>query len=328
MNELVDTVSLKQNKESDRGKKGLLYDISFSTMWGMKKFNDLGDFLLAAHRLGLPRIELNHQIRSSMLVGVDLSDYEISSVHEPCPAVIPVEELRKRDLLISSPDESRRRQGVEAVKRSIEQAHELNAHTVVVHTGQIQAETQLESEMSDLFNQGLERSDRFHALRSRFMDLRASLIDPYLEAVKQSLQELLIYAEPHGIRLGLENRYHYLDIPAIDEMGELLVLAEPERLGFLYDVGHAQVQDRFGFARHEEWLKRYANRIIGVHLHDVKGIHDHLAPGFGEVDFRMVASWLPKDAYRTLEVQSFNTPEQVRAGLDVLYNTGCIALYE
>jgi sugar phosphate isomerase/epimerase len=154
------------------------------------------------------------------------------------------------------------------------------------------------------------------------------MVRPYLEAVKKSLLELLDYASHLKIRLGLENRYHYLDIPTLDEMGELLSLAGPDRLGFLYDVGHAQTQDRLGFTPHEEWLKRYASRIIGVHLHDVTGVDDHRAPGLGDVDFKMVASYLPREAYRALEVQSLNTPEQIKAGMQILIDTGCVSLIE
>ena len=50
-----------------------------------------------------------------------------------------------------------------------------------------------------------------------------------------------------GLRLGLENRYHFFDLPSPDEMEELLSLASPDRLGFVYDVGHAQALDRLGF---------------------------------------------------------------------------------
>lgn len=64
--------------------------------------------------------------------------------------------------------------------------------------------------------------------------------------------------------------------------------------------------------------------IIEVHLHDVKGINDHLAPGLGEVDFRMVAAYLPDTAIRTFELQPANTPEQVKAGLKYLAERGCI----
>jgi sugar phosphate isomerase/epimerase len=84
------------------------------------------------------------------------------------------------------------------------------------------------------------------------------------------------------VRLGVENRYHHMDLPSLDEMGELLGLADADRLGFLYDVGHAQTLDRLGFYSHEEWLKRYGSRIIGVHLHDALGVEDHRMPGLAK----------------------------------------------
>jgi hypothetical protein len=55
--------------------------------------------------------------------------------------------------------------------------------------------------------------------------------------------------------------------------------------------------------------------MIGVHLHDAVGVKDHLAAGLGEVDWEMVAGYLPSDALRTCEFQSFNSPRQVAAGL-------------
>jgi HAD superfamily hydrolase (TIGR01549 family) len=300
------------------------YDISFSTMWGMKKFTDLNDFLCAVPRFGMTGVEFNHQIRPAMLESMDLTHVCVSSVHEPCPAAISSEELRKKDILLSSPDEARRQQGVEAIKRSIELAHQLGAHTVVVHLGQIQADGTPEKELRDLITAGKTQAPKFLEIRDRMVQIRASLIGPYLDAVKKSLLELLDHASKFQVRLGLENRYHHLDIPSLDEMGELLALVGPDRLGFLYDVGHAHTLDRLGFYPHEEWLKRYASRIMGVHLHDALGGDDHKAPGLGEVDFRMVAAYLPKGAYRALEVQSFNTPEQIRTGLKILVDTGCV----
>jgi len=136
----------------------------------------------------------------------------------------------------------------------------------------------------------------------------------------------LDFASRFEVRLGLENRYHLFDIPTQDEMAALLSLSEPEQLGFVYDVGHAMAMDRLGFYPNEMWLKRFGGRILGAHLHDVIGISDHYGPGLGEVDFRMVAGYLPKDAFRTIEVMSFNTPEQVKTGLKILVDTGCVNL--
>src|SRR4030042_250970 len=97
---------------------------------------------------------------------------------------------------------------------------------------------------------------------------------------------LIKYALQFNVKLGFENRYHYMDIPIIDEMEELLCLADPGQLGFIYDVGHAQALDRLGFFPHSEWLTRYSARIFGTHLHDVIGVSDHFAPGLGEIDFK------------------------------------------
>jgi len=60
--------------------------------------------------------------------------------------------------------------------------------------------------------------------------------------VYRSLVELPEYAGRLGIRLGIENRYHYLEIPLLDEMGRLLEAIGDERVGFWYDVGHAHTR--------------------------------------------------------------------------------------
>jgi len=303
-----------------------MYDASLSSMWGIKNFAAFGDFLLAAPRLGFAKVELNHQVRLEMLSGVDWKCCQVSSIHEPCPAVISANELKKRDLLISSPDEERRREGINSIKRSIDLANELDIGTVVVHCGQIQRDTTIEPQLRSLFETGQAGSVQYQELKNQFADLRASLAGAYLEAVEKSLVELLDYAGRFNVRLGIENRFHYLDIPTVDEMAGILDLAGPERLGFIYDVGHAHVQDRLGFSPQQAWLDRFAGRILGVHIHDVIGIQDHLAPGLGEVDFRKLAGYISPDAFRTVEIKFFNTPEQINAGMKILVEAGIVNL--
>ena len=297
---------------------------SLSTMWTKRNFPRLSDFFEGTRRLGFSEIELNHQIDSSMLDGIDLSQYQFSSVHEPCPSDVSTDELKKRDWLISSPNEDNRLRGVESIKRSIDLAHNVLASVIVVHCGMVSTDLTTEKELRKLFNEGKTGTDEYLGQKQNLIKQRAGLIGPCFEAVKKSLQELIDYAAPFRIRLGLENRYHYFDIPNPDEMGELLALTSPDQLGFIYDVGHAQALHRLGFYPHEEWLHRYASRIIEVHLHDVLGVNDHYAPGLGEVDFGMVASYLPDQAIRTFELQGTNSPDQVRAGLKYLVDIGCV----
>ena len=93
------------------------WNASLSTMWAKKNFPNLGDFFQAARRMGFAHIELNHQVDSAMLAGIEMDHYVFSSLHEPCPADVSLDTLKARDWLISAADEENRRQGVAAVRR-------------------------------------------------------------------------------------------------------------------------------------------------------------------------------------------------------------------
>ncbi len=301
-----------------------LTNASISTMWALRNYPDLNEFFKSSRQLGFQKIELNHQITSEMLSMVNLDHYQFSSVHEPCPADISTRELVDRDWLISSPDKVARILGVAAVKKSIDLAHRLEAPVVVVHCGTIQYLGEYESKLRTLFNAGHVATDEFVEIKGQFESARNSLIAPRLQSVRRSLQELIDYALRKNIKLGLENRYHFMDIPSIEEMGELLSLAGVDVLGYIYDVGHAQALSQLGFYPHEEWLKRFSSRMIGCHLHDVIGLTDHYAPGLGEIDFNFIANFIPDTAFRTLEMLPGNTLAQVRDGLQYLVKSGCI----
>ncbi len=299
-------------------------DVALSTMWAIGSFPRLEDFFQAAQKLGFSKFELNHQVNSAMLAGIDLKAYRFSSIHEPCPADISTERLKAQDWLISATDEDNRQRGVAAVKRSIDLAKTLDVSVIVVHSGLVYPNLSLEGDLRQLFKTGLTHSQEYLDIKNRLIDLRAELAGPHLQAVKKSLAELIEYASLSEIRLGLENRYHYFDIPTLDEMEMLLSLAGADQLDFIYDVGHAQALDRLGFWPHEAWLKRFATRIIGVHLHDVVGIDDHYAPGLGSVDFERIAAYLPDSAFRTCELRPTTTSEEIKAGLKYLAEKGCI----
>ncbi len=303
----------------------VVYAASCSTMWGQHNFPGLTDFFEACRRIGFQSVELNHQVDSGMLADIDLPRQPLGSLHEPCPADVSVDDLKARDWLISSMDEDCRQHGIQAIKRSVDFAARLGLPAIVVHAGMVSTDVRLEQRLRTLLEAGHVASAEYGNLKQELMDTRRALISACFESVKQSLRELLDYAAPSGVRLGLENRFHYYDIPSPDELSEMLAMADERRLGFVYDVGHAEHLSRLGFYPHEDWLRRFSPRILEVHLHDVKGVHDHQAPGLGEVDFDMVARYLPHSAIRTLEIKPSNTPEQVKFALDYLVKHGCVA---
>ncbi len=303
----------------------MVLDVALSTMWAIGQFQNLADFFSAGRAMGFARFELNHAINSAMLKGLAL-DGKIVSVHEPCPAEISMAALNERGWLISALDEERRQQGVRAVQRSIDLAQELGVRTVVVHAGKVDVDRQLEKTLWNLFEAGQAHTTQYGEAKDRLLAARAAQAEANLEAVRRSLVELADYAGRAAIKLGIENRYHYLEIPSPDELGRLLEVIGDDRLGFWYDVGHAHTLERLGFYDHRTWLQRYASRMIGVHFHDVIGLKDHQAPGTGEVDWELVADYLPDNSIiRTCEFRHYLTSEQVLAGLQFLAGKRCIA---
>jgi sugar phosphate isomerase/epimerase len=95
-------------------------------------------------------------------------------------------------------------------------------------------------------------------------------------------------------------------------------------VGWHLDVGHLQVLGEMGLTPLDSWLIQFGARITGVHLHDVIGIKDHQTPGIGDVDFFKIANFLPSTAYRTLEIGSQATREDIATGMEVLVKTGCV----
>ena len=301
-----------------------MFDAALSTMWAVGRFPELADFFDAGRRLGFARFELNHAINSAMLEGLSL-DGTIASVHEPCPADLSMGMLRERNWLVSAPDEENRRQGVAAIRRSIDLAHKLGAKVVIVHPGRVDIDTGLESELMSLYRAGQAGRPDYGRAKERLAAARAVQAEINMRSVRRSLVELAEYAAKKGVRLGLENRYHYHEIPLPDELEDLLSLDGGEVIGYWHDTGHAQTLESLGFGTHEEWLRRFGGpqgRIVGVHLHDVVGITDHQAAGKGQIDWGMVARYLPVNALRTCEFLASNSPEEVAAGARLLAEKG------
>lgn len=90
-----------------------------------------------------------------------------------------------------------------------------------------------------------------------------------------------------------------------------------------FELNHKVASDLYN-----QWNKnqfhRFGNRIIEANLHDVQGIDDHQIPGTGDVDFKMIARYLPPTAFRSLEVAPRFSVDELRRGAEVLTHAGCV----
>ena len=299
-----------------------------STMWAVQpRFEHALDaFAERARELGFSGIEINHSMDAAQ-VGVLLAQQAlpVAAVHAPAPLERHPQYGWNRSLDPASEDEAERRLAVRYARRSIELAGEAGASLVVLHLGAV-GPRQLGPERSlrRLFGRGSASREERAAAVAAAPGERARLAPPALDRARRSLAELAPLSEAHGVRLGLECRLHYHQIPLPSEAAELLAEHPPERVGYVHDVGHAEVQHRLGLVDRASWFDLLGDRLIGVHLSDVNGLADHRAPGNGDVDFRWLAGRLPADAVRTLEIDQEEPDDDLALGLHLLSDAGVI----
>jgi len=105
-----------------------------------------------------------------------------------------------------------------------------------------------------------------------------------------------------GVALALENCYR--DDHLV--LGRLLDEHSPEFLGFCYDSGHANIHGNF------RQLNLFRERLLVTHLHDNRGDADsHQPPGWGTIDWEMVARWLEGHA-KPLNLEVTHSPDHFK----------------
>ena len=262
-------------------------EISLSTMWAKGRFSHMAEFATKAKGLGFTHIEANASISPQMLSELLKAAVPISSIHSPCPAVMSSRGIPISSLSLSSLDESEQMEAVSFANKTIDLAASVRARAIVLHMGEVSIDLSLQKRLYKLCDEGHTQTKEYSHAKEELVYQRISQAPPYLDAARKSLQELSQYSQQKGIMLGLETRFHFNEIPNMDEMAELLDEVSQSLVGYWHDVGHAEVQQRLGFSLHEEWLSRFKNRIVGIHLHDVLGISDHQAPGTGDMNCEM-----------------------------------------
>lgn len=90
------------------------------------------------------------------------------------------------------------------------------------------------------------------------------------------------------------------------------------QLGVWVDVGRQRVGERLGCEPSVHVLATLAPHLVGLDLHDAQGHRDHLVPGDGEVDWRMVSEQAPRGATRVLSLETAARREDLQRAQHVL----------
>jgi len=301
--------------------------LALSTMFAQQaRFEDGAAFANFAAEAGYDAIEISHSTPAEKIEGIRRSGrLPIVSVHQPAPFERLPNGRGNASLNLAALDDEERRAAVAAAQRSVALAAELGAPRVVIHLGHVgPSDHQFDEELAlrRAYDAGERSGERVEELRSALIARRAAAAEAHLAAARRSLEELVAFARPRHVAIGIENRYHFHEIPHPGEYDALFEGFEPGEVGYWHDVGHAEVLHRLGLIDRHSWLGRWSGRCIGAHLHDVDGIGDHRAPGDGDVDWHYIVEGIRHLASLTLEINQHQPDARVRGARGFLERIG------
>jgi len=293
---------------------------SFSTSWNSSRHKRGIDLINEIKALGFDTVELNFALTKDVVDEIaslkDRSSIKVSSLHNMCPLPDGIEpkDASPDYYSLASPDEKERAMAVRAAKNTIDYAERLEARAVVLHAGRVAIKDRMR------FLASLKGdARRFEAFKKDMVEERKAKAPAHLKYAVDSLRKLAPYAAKKGIRLAVENRYYYREIPLFEELEEIFRNFESGELFYWHDVGHAEVFERLGLRYHKDLLEAFQKRLLGIHLHDIIGLmQDHQAPGFGTFDFRTIRPYIKKDTMMVIEAHAPATADQIRQGVKFL----------
>src|SRR5437870_1627497 len=237
--------------------------IAFSTCWNSGRHTDGAEMLREIVDLGFDRVELGHGIRISLMPGIqkafDAGEVRFSSLHNFCP--LPVE------VMMASPDcykfsavsSEERERALKQTFQTINFAARLNAPFIVLHLGEVNMRP-ITDRLIELAKTGRYLSRKYVKLKIGAVQKREKIAPPYLERVKDCLRRIIDYATSKNVKIALESRRGYEEIPTERELPALLDEMHCAELGYWHDFGHSQIKENLGFITIPpdalRWLRR------------------------------------------------------------------------
>ena len=271
--------------------------------------------------LGFKRVELGHGIRISLMPGIqkmyDDGKVKFSSLHNFCP--LPVE------VLGASPDcyqfsaayGKERERAVKQTLQTIDFAQRLGAPFVVMHLGEVPMKSVTDS-LIKLARHGKLLSRQYVRQKIRAVKKREAAAQPYLERARDCLKRVVDYAASKNVKLGVEGRRGYEEIPSERELPALLEEINSPQLGYWHDFGHIQIKENLAFVDHAEWLRQIGPRTFGCHVQDcICPAQDHQPPFSGDVDLAKLVPLLPRNCVFVWEMSPRKTAEEIQRSVEI-----------
>lgn len=268
--------------------------------------------------LGFEYAELSHGTRISLLPGileaVDAGEIKISSLHNFCPLPIGVNNSAPNLYQFSAERSRERELAWRYTVKTLEFAQRVKAPVVVLHLGSIELKNYTDR-LLEMVGRQENDSPKYQKLCAEVEQKREGIKEPFWERVKDFLKKLLPEAESRNLKLGVENRQALEELPFEGDFQFLFRELASPNLVYWHDTGHAQIKENLGFFPHLMQLESNAERLYGMHIHDVQFPgRDHCAPGTGVIDFSALKPLVRDEHVKVFELSPSLTADEVKSG--------------
>jgi len=296
--------------------------LAFSSCWNNSRHTGGETMIEEIVDLGFHHIELSHGMTIAKLPGIKKAHargiFACSGVHNFFPS--PVE------VMIDAPDAYEftshrpldRQRALDMTFRTLDLAAEFQAHYLVLHMGSVPMNSRRWSGPLTLaVANGGQHSPAYIRAKLAFVKKRQKIGPLYYQRAVEALSTIAERAANVGVKLAIESRSHFEDMPTEREMLALQAqFADNPWVGYWHDFGHVQLKHNLGLLDHVEWLEKISPHLMGGHVHDVEWpARDHRTPFSGSLHYPSLLGFFPPGCPLVWELSPTRRSEEIREAL-------------
>jgi len=295
---------------------------AFSTCWNNSRHSDGETMIEEIVDLGFFHIELSHGMTIAKLPGIRQAFkrglFTCSGVHNffPSPVEVMIDAPDAYEFTSHRPPD--RQRAMDMTLRTLEIAAEFGARYLVLHMGSVPMSPRSWTRpLTEALAAGAAHSPDFIKTKIAFVKKREKIAPLYFHRALEALETIATHAAGCGVKLAIESRSRFEDMPTEREMLTLQEhFADNPWIGYWHDFGHVQLKHNLGLLDHSEWLERISPHLIGGHVHDVEWpARDHRVPFGGTLDYAALLKFFPSGCPLVWELSPTREAAEIRNAL-------------